>query len=168
MLPFNHPERTADERTTLISFLDYHRAMILWKLDGLDEDQARRSMVDSGTSLLGIVRHLAWVERWWFVDYIGGTDLDYPWTDDDPDADWRIEDGESIASISQLYVDAVDEANAVIAAVPDLDITGSKLEVPRSLRWVLVHMIEEVARHLGHADILREQIDGTTGYLPGD
>lgn len=150
----------------LVSFLDSHRAMMLWKLQDLDEEQARRPVVDSGTNLLGLVKHLAWVERWWFVDYIGGTDIEYPWSEDDRDADFRIEDEETIALISHLYVDAVGEANAAIAAAPDLEVLGRRGDAPHSLRWILVHMIEETARHLGHADIVRELIDGSTGYLP--
>ena len=151
----------------LVSFLNSHRAMMPWKLEGLDEEQARRPMVGSGTNLLGLVKHLAWVERWWFVDYIGGADLEYPWSEDDPDAEFRIENDDTVASVSQLYLDAVGEANAAIAAASDLDVLGRRGDDPRSLRWILVHMIEETARHLGHADIVRELIDGRTGYLPG-
>jgi len=168
MLPFNKAPKTADERATLVGILNEQRAVILWKLQGLDETQARRPMVPSGTSLLGIVKHLAWVERWWFVDFIGGGTVDYPWSDADPDADFRIEVDETIASISQLYIDAVGEANAVIAAAPDLDVTGTLESGPRSLRWVLVHMIDETGRHAGHADIVRELIDGSTGDYPED
>lgn len=144
------------------------RAVVLWKLDGLDEEQASRPMVPSGTSLLGIVKHLAWVERWWFVDFIGGEKLEYPWSEQDPDADFRIEDHETIVSISRLYADAVGEANAVIAAAPNLDVAGALDSGPRSLRWVLAHMIDETGRHAGHSDIIRELIDGATGYYPGD
>ncbi len=169
MIPFNDPPRTADEETTLLGFLNSHRAMVLWKLEGLDEEQARRSTVDSGTSPLGVVKHLAWVERWWFVDYIGGKALDYPWSDDDPDADWRIEDEESIASISRFYADCVGEANEAIATAESLDATGPEVgSGARSLRWVLVHMIEETARHLGHMDILIEQVADRVGYMPGN
>lgn len=166
MLPYTSPPKTGTERDTLVGFLDAQRALLLWKLDGLDEGQARRPMVESGTSLLGLVKHLAWVERWWFVSYIGGRDVEFPWSDEDPDADWRVESDDTIASVSQLFVDAVGEANDVIAAAESLDVVGAKGDEPRSLRWVLVHMIEETSRHAGHADILREQIDGTTGYLP--
>ncbi len=142
--------------------------MLLWKLDGLDDGQAQRKLVDSETTLLGLIKHMAWLEPLCFVHYIGGADIEFPWSDEDPDADWRIEEEESVASISQLYVNAIGEANAAIAQASDLDVPGTKLDEPRSLRWVLVHMIEETARHLGHADILREQTDGATGYLPGD
>jgi uncharacterized damage-inducible protein DinB len=168
MLPYEPTPKTGDEKTMLVAFLDQNRAIMLWKLDGLDEEQARRQILPSATSMLGLVKHLAWVERWWFVDYIGGGEPDYPWSDEDPDADWRIEDHETIASISQLYVDAVGEANAVIEAAENLEVAGTKTEEPRSLRWVLIHMIEETTRHAGHADIVREMIDGTAGYFPGD
>ncbi len=166
MLPFERTSRLADERETLVSFLNQNRFVMLWKIDGLDEAQARTAVVPSGTSMLGLVKHLVWVERGWFLRFIDGQELNYPWTDDDPDADFRIEDDETIASISQLYVDAVAEANAVIESADSLDITGERRGKERSLRWVLVHMIEETARHAGHADIIRESLDGVTGYLP--
>lgn len=166
MLPTPEVPTTADERSTLTALLDEQRSLLLWKLEGLDEEQARRPMVDSGTSMLGLVKHLAWVERYWFVDIIGGGDVEYPWTDEDPDADFRIEPDETIDEIRRLYVDAVGEANAVIAAAENLDVTGQVRTGVRSLRWVLLHMVEETARHLGHADIIREQLDGTTGYGP--
>ncbi|MEA2003243.1 MAG: DinB family protein [Actinomycetota bacterium] len=168
MLPFTSPPKTGNERDTLVGFLNAQRALPLWKLDGLDEDQARRPMVESGTSLLGLIKHLAWVELWWFASYIGGEDVDFPWSEEDPDADWRIESDETIASISQLYIDAVRRADSVIAAAENLDIVGTSLSESRSLRWVLTHMIDETARHAGHADILRELIDGTTGDYPPD
>jgi uncharacterized damage-inducible protein DinB len=166
MLPFEKTPKTGTEKETLVGVLNELRAVMLWKLGGLDREQASRPMVPSGTSLLGLVKHLAWVERWWFVDFIGGGKPDYPWSEEDPDADFRVEDHETIASISQLYVDAVGEANSVIAAAPDLEVTGTLESGPRSLRWVLVHMIDETGRHAGHADIVRELIDGTTGYYP--
>jgi len=167
MLSFDRAPKTGNEKETLVGVLNELRAVMLWKLDGLDDERAARPMVPSGTSLLGIVKHLAWVERWWFVDFIGGDRLDYPWSGEDPDADFRIEAHETVASISQLYADAVGEANAVIAAAASLDVTGTLESGPRSLRWVLVHMIDETGRHAGHGDIVRELIDGTTGYYPG-
>ena len=81
--------------------------------------------MSSGTSLLGVVKHMAWVEQWWFVEFIGGGSPDYPWSDDDPDADFRIEDGETIAGICDLYADSVSKAHGVIANAESLDVTGS-------------------------------------------
>ena len=171
MLPFQVAPTTADEMTTLQGMLDMQRSILLWKLDGVSEEDARRPLVSSGTSLLGVVKHMAWVEQWWFVEFIGGGSPDYPWSDDDPDADFRIEDGETIAGICDLYADSVSKANGVIANAESLDVTGSLASgepdrQQRSLRWVLVHMIEETARHAGHLDIIRELIDDTTGYYP--
>ncbi len=166
MLPYQKTPYTGDERASLVAFLNQNRAIMLWKLKGLSEEDARRPLVPSGTSMLGLVKHLAWVERWWFVDFIGGDKPEYPWSDDDPDADWRIEPDETIESISELYATAVGEANAVIDAAADLEVTGASGGKPRSLRWVLNHMLEETARHAGHADIIRELIDGKTGYVP--
>ena len=171
MLPFQLGPTTADELTTLQGMLDMQRSILLWKLDGVSEEDARRPLVASATSLLGVVKHMAWVEQWWFVEFIGGGSPDYPWSDDDPDADFRIEDAETIAGISELYAESVSLANGVIAQAESLDVTGSLTSgAPerrdRSLRWVLVHMIEETARHAGHLDIIRELIDEKTGYYP--
>ncbi len=169
MLPFGpKPPYSGPEFETLRGILGDQRSLMLWKLDGLDLEQASRPMVSSGTSLLGMIKHLAWVERWWFVEFIGGGKPDYPWTEEDPDADFRVEPEDTIESVSQIYATAVDEANAVIDGAESLDVTGELRGGERSLRWVLVHMIEETARHVGQADILREQIDGATGYYPPD
>ena len=166
MLPFEWAPPQGGERETLVGILNQNRAVMLWKLEGLGEALARKPAVPSGTSMLGLVKHLAWVERGWFLSFIGGQKINHPSTADDPDADFRVEENETIASISQLYVDAVTEANAVIDAADNLDVTGKRRDRERSLRWVLIHMIEETARHAGHADIVRETLDGITGYLP--
>ena len=152
----------------LRSFLQQNRAVILFKLDGVDPEAAVRSPVDSGTTLLGIVKHLAWVERWWFCEFIGGQSPDYPWSEEDPDADFRVEPDDTLDSVRELYASAVAEANAVIDGAENLEVTGDGRGGERSLRWVLIHMIEETARHAGHMDIIREQVDGTLGYLPED
>ena len=171
MLPFHLSETTADEETILTGVLDMQRSVLLWKLDGVSEDDARRPFVASGTSLLGVVKHMAWVEQWWFVDFIGGGSPTYPWTEDDPDADFRLEDHETIESVSALYAHSVALANATITDSENLEVTGTldrgdPDRAVRSLRWVLIHMIEETARHAGHLDIIRELIDDSTGYYP--
>ena len=163
--------KMGDEEETLVAFLDNNRAVIVWKLDGLSEEDARRPMVESGTSMLGLVKHLAWVERWWFDFNFAGKEVDFPWTDDDPDADFRIEDDETIADIVALYETAVAESNKIIDGA-DLDDIAAKTGggtgggVSRNLRWIVGHMVEETARHAGHADIVRELIDDKTGYMP--
>lgn len=151
--------------------LDMQRSVVLWKLDGLSMADATRSAVGSGISLLGSVKHLAYVEKWWFEDFIAGGSPEYPYSEQDPDGDWRIEEGETIEGISLLYADAVAASNEIVANAADLDVLGSMELGPehrrqRSLRWVLVHMIEETARHAGQMDIMRELIDGVTGYYP--
>ena len=139
------------------------------KLEGVSDEDLRKAMVPSGTSLLGMMKHLAYVERWWFQQiFAGRDDCEYPWTDDDPDADFRIEPDETTQQIFDLY-NAECEVNRHIVAPARLDEMAKGKKKPNdprpgfSLRWILVHMIEETARHNGHADILREQIDGATG-----
>ncbi len=159
--------KTGSEKETLLGFLDNNRAVIVWKLEGLSEEDARRPMVESGTNLLGITKHLAWVERWWFQHNFAGEEVDFPWTDDDPDADFRAEDDETIADIVALYEAAVEDSNTIIESADLDDIAQLKRGgVSRSLRWIVGHMIEETARHAGHADIVRELIDDQTGYMP--
>lgn len=169
MLPFEPAPTTENEITTLRAMLAMQRSILLWKVDGLSEEDARRPMVPSGTSILGVVKHMARVERAWFVDFIG--EGEWKHRPEDREAEFRPAPDESIGDIVRTYVDAVAAADAVIDAAPDLDVTGAFERGPadrreRSLRWVLVHMIEETARHAGHLDILREQVDGSTGYYP--
>jgi len=163
----NDPPITGGEKETLEAFLDYHRRTLLMKVEGIGDDELRRPMVPSGTSLLGMVKHLAYVERWWFGHCFAGADVTFPWSDDDPDADWRVEADETTSAITALYDSECARGRSIVAEVDDLDrraarAVGRRQEQP-SLRWILIHMIEETARHNGHADILREMIDGTTG-----
>ena len=159
------PPSTGGEREMLAGFLDFQRATLLWKLEGLDDEQLRRAMVPSGTSLLGLVKHLAYVERSWFQEVWDGQEVSYPWTKQDPDADWRIEPDETTEDVLALYDGECDRSRAIVAGASSLD---ELAEHPRqrgwkmSRRWILIHMIEETARHVGHADILREQLDGAT------
>jgi uncharacterized damage-inducible protein DinB len=157
------PPSVGGEREMLAGFLDFHRATLLWKLDGLDDQQLRRPLVPSGTSLLGMVKHLAYVERWWFQQVWDGRQVSYPWTDADPDADWRIEPGESTEEVLELYRTECARSREIVAAADSLDDIADHPRRRLSRRWILVHMIEETARHNGHADILREQLDGVTG-----
>jgi uncharacterized damage-inducible protein DinB len=160
------PPSIAGERETLSGFLDFLRATLLWKLEGLDDEQVRRAMVPSGTSLLGLVKHLAYVERSWFQGVWAGQQVTFPWTREDPDADWRIEPGETTQNVIDPYNGECDRSREIVAAASSLD---EVVEHPRhqgwkmSRRWILTHMIEETGRHVGHADILREQLDGATG-----
>ena len=157
------PARQDDERDTLAGFLDLQRGVMLRKVAGLDDESLRRSMTPSGLTLLGMLQHLAYVERWWFRAVFAGEDVSFPWTDDDPDADWRAEPDESVESIAALYLKECARAREIVAAASFDDICTTSQGDNITLRWIVTHMIEETARHLGHADIMREAIDGATG-----
>ena len=154
------------EMDSLRAFLDFHRATLLWKVGGLSREELSRPLTPSGTNLLGMVKHLAYVERYWFGIFFAGLDLPMPGSDEDPDADWRIEPDETTEDILALYDGECDRSRAIVTGASSLD---ELAEHPRqrgwklSRRWILIHMIEETARHVGHADILREQLDGATG-----
>jgi uncharacterized damage-inducible protein DinB len=155
---------TGGEKENLKSSLDRHRDVVLWKLEGLDEEQVRRPMTPSGTNLLGMTKHLASVEYGWFCRTFGRASDAVPYDDDDPDADMRAESHETTADIVAYYRRAREAADRTIDEL-DLDALGTSWRgVTVSLRWVLLHMIEETARHAGHMDIVRELIDSTTGY----
>ncbi len=150
------------EKELLTAFLDFHRDTLLWKLDGLSEADAHRVSTPSGVTLLGLVKHLAYVERNWFQIVFAGLDLEVPWTGEDPDADFRIEPDEAVADIVAFYRAEVERSREITAAA-SLDDIARRPTRPHSLRRILIHMIEETARHNGHADILRELTDGATG-----
>ena len=158
-----NPLHVADEKTTLAVFLDHYRATMLTKVEGLTEEQARWSPVASGTSLFGLVAHLAIVERWWFAKVVAGLDVELPWTDDgDPDIDWRGPDGATLTDVVALYEEECARSREILAGA-DLDTVVTVDEGERSARWIVVHMVEETARHAGHADIIREQLDAASG-----
>ncbi len=156
----------AGEKEGLRTALQRHRDLMLWKLEGLDDEALRRPMVASGTNLLGLVKHLAAVEYGWFCVTFGRETEPLPFDDDDENADLRVDDSENTADVIAFYRRAWAAADDVIAEL-ELDDTGTAwFGDAVSLRWVLIHMVEETARHTGHADIVRELIDGATGYRP--
>jgi uncharacterized damage-inducible protein DinB len=154
-----------DEKESLHASPDRHRDVVIWKLQGLDDEQLRRPMTPSGTSLIGIVKHLAAVEYGWFCETFGRELPPMPTIDldADPESDMTAAPGETTASIVAFYESARAAADLVIDELPvdAVGVSWSGAEV--SMRWVLVHMVEETARHAGHMDILRELIDGATG-----
>jgi len=159
---------TGQEKESLYVALDRHRDVVLWKLEGLDDEQLRRPMTPSGTNLIGLVKHLASVEYWWFCGTFGREDRSIPFDESDPNADMRAATGETTQDIVDYYRRARADADAVIDEL-DLEATGERTQRGVvSLRWVLIHMVEETARHAGHMDILRELIDGSTGDHPPD
>jgi uncharacterized damage-inducible protein DinB len=148
----------------LTSFLDFYRGVMIRKIEGLDAGGLRRSPVDSGTSLGGLLKHLAYVERNWFAARFGGMDVDFPWTKEDPDADFRLDDTDDDQSLIDFYRAECQRSREIVMANPDLDrVVPASRGRHVSLRWILVHMIEETARHAGHADIIREMVDGKVG-----
>lgn len=157
------------EKESLHASLNGQRGAVLWKLEGLDDEQLRRPMTPSGTSVLGLIKHLAYVENGWFCETFGRPFEPEPFDTDDSEADLRIEPHESTADILAYYERARTAADAVIDEL-DVDDTGTAWHgATVSMRWVLIHMVEEVARHAGHLDIVRELLDGRTGdFLPAD
>jgi uncharacterized damage-inducible protein DinB len=143
--------------------LNRHRDVILWKLEGLDDEQLRRPMTPTGTNLIGLVKHLASVEYGWFCGTFGRPNHQVEFDEADPDADMRAAPNETTEEIVDYYKRARADADAAINEL-DLEHIGTAWSGEKvSMRWVLVHMIEEVARHAGHMDIVRELIDGGTG-----
>jgi uncharacterized damage-inducible protein DinB len=157
---------TGGEKQSLYVSLDRHRDVVLWKLEGLDDEQVRRAMAPSGTSLLGLVKHLASVEYGWFCETFGRPSEAVAFDADDPDADMRAAPHETTAELVAYYRRARAAADAVIGELELDDVGTAWFGATVSLRWVLIHMIEETARHAGHMDILRELLDGATGDHP--
>jgi uncharacterized damage-inducible protein DinB len=155
----------ADERTMLQGWLDEHRGVLLRKCAGLTAEQLKaRSVEPSSISLLGLVRHMAEVERWWFRRMVGGAELPQLYcTEASPDGDFDdLQDADPAADFATLAeeIRLGDEA-AAGAKLEDV-FTHPRRGTELSVRWVYVHMIEEYARHNGHADLVRERIDGAT------
>lgn len=151
------PPRTGlAEKDVLVGFLDYLRTSAAAKIDGVPEPDVRTPGVASGTNLLGLIKHLAHVERFMFL----GEDVaDWP-------ATFHALPDETVVEVLGAYRDAVAAANRVIAACDDLESPAARPArkgEPPSMRWALTHMIEETGRHAGHLDILRELIDGAVG-----
>ncbi|MGE5287796.1 MAG: DinB family protein [Micromonosporaceae bacterium] len=160
------PPLIAGEREMLRAFLDYHRATLAMKCDGLsDEDLRRKSMPPSTLSLLGLVRHMAEVERTWFRRVINGEDIPLVWSDE---GDFQVAYDASTATRAEAFgawQTEVEHSRRIEAAAESLDVIGHQARWGEdvSLRLVMLHLIHEYARHNGHADFLREGIDGTVG-----
>ncbi len=160
---------TGDERVVLDHWLDLYRQTVLLKIAGLDADQlARRAVPPSSMSLIGVVRHLTEVEAYWLrVVLLDEQDVpDYYCTPASPDGDFDDIDPAAAAADVAAYRAELVTTRANTAAWTDLDtpVRGLRRGNPVNLRWILTHLIEEYARHLGHMDLLREAIDGRTGY----
>jgi hypothetical protein len=166
MTPVRHePPHEGDERATLTAFLDFQRATLALKCDGLSDEQLREAAVPpSNLSLLGLVRHMAEVERNWFRPLLSGEEMSMIFA---PGLDWdgafRDVARASVAEAFDAWQAECEHARILVAAAPSLDVTGIRAGEQFSLRWVIAHLIEEYARHNGHADLIRERLDGSRG-----
>ena len=158
------PGFMAGERVMLEGWLEFHRDTLRWKIEGLDDDQLKqRSVPPSTMSLLGLVRHMADVELNWFQRVLAGQQVPgIFWSDDDLEGEFDGVD-DAVASDDVATWQAQIETARSLAGSRGLDDTGVRHGEPCSLRWIYLHMIEEYARHNGHADLLRQCIDGATG-----
>jgi hypothetical protein len=157
---------SAPELRSLRDVLDAHRDKLVQAMTGIDDRDLRKAIVPSGTTLLGIVKHLGFIERWWFQIVFAGLDVPLAWKADDPKAEWRIEPHETTQDIISFYLGEVARSRELIAGAAPETLAHGTVATSRgpasefSLRWILLHMIEETAQHNGHADILRELIIG--------
>jgi hypothetical protein len=161
------PPPLGGERVILTSFLDWHRRTFALKCAGVPRERlSDKGIPPSGLSLHGMLRHLAAAERWWFAIQFAGEDLPMLYySDDDPDQDFESLDGDPAEALA-VWEAECRHAREIVAGTPSLEATGIRKRTgePFSLRWTLVHMIAEYARHNGHADLLRERIDRATGF----
>lgn len=153
-----HDVHTADERSQLDAFLDTHRRLLNHSLDGLSENEARRQLVPSRTTLLGLVKHATFVEQVWFNEAITGTprqQLGLPAT---PDESFILTDDDTIATIRETHRRVCTASMQAVSHLTLDDIVTGHRFGPLTVRWIYIHVIRELAHHCGHADILREQI----------
>lgn len=170
-----YPPKQAGELATLTAFLDYYRDLLLRKASGITDEQLHTRLEPSTLTLGAIINHMAVVEHWWFHECFAGADPLEPWASApwDDDSDWEINTAHEVPTTELFarYTSAVVRSREVLAGVDSLDALSAKDRNGEkwSMRWILVHMIEEIARHAGHADFIREAIDGATGdHLPDD
>ncbi|MEV4441003.1 DinB family protein [Streptomyces sp. NPDC049577] len=158
---------TGDERAVLTTFLDYVRDTARFKCEGVSPEDARRAPLPDSPlmTLCGLISHLRWVEYYWFQVVFLGEDDEGPWTEEDPDREMRIAVDVPLAELLADYEEQSARYRRLVAS-SDLDATARRAVRDGwhpNLRWILFHLIEETARHNGHADILRELADGRTG-----
>ncbi|MFF7364988.1 DUF664 domain-containing protein [Streptomyces sp. NPDC008125] len=163
------PPLQADERTSLVGWLDLQRQILRWKCEGIGEEDAHRSVVPTSPlmTMAGLVSHMRWTEHMWLeVLFLGGDEKQNPAFDESVEAaDWATE-GRSLAELLAEYEAQCARSNEIVAAA-SLDDVGRHsgfYSGGANLRWMLIHLVEETGRHAGHADIVRELLDGTKGY----
>ena len=149
--------------TELLDSLDWNRSVVVRKLDGLTFENATALVTPTGLTLPGVVRHLAWCERGWFGHFLLGE----PGSADDSDTSFNVDSVDSVEAVVADYLAAIERSREIVRQQASLDVRSV---VPHeyfglvTLRWIILHMTKETARHAGHLDILRELTDGRTGY----
>ncbi|KOU53423.1 DinB family protein [Streptomyces sp. WM6378] len=163
----DEPALDAAERAMLDGWLEYHRRTLVWKCSGLTDEQLKQAAVPSSTlTLLGLLRHLTEVERWWFTTVFGGEPDAWVYgTEEDPDGDFHFGPDDTYADALATWQREVATARSHAAKhdLDDLSVGTARGGQHFGLRWIYTHMIEEYARHNGHADLIREALDGSTG-----
>ena len=162
-VPRVRPPEDASERDSLIAMLDFLRATVVNKVAGLNDEQASSAPVPPSTlTPAGLVKHLTGTERFWFSIDFAGLDVPWPWTDEDMHGNFAIEPGDTLADIVAVYLDECETSRRAIADSA-LEDRARGPQLSFTLRYALLHMVEETARHCGHLDLLRERIDGQVG-----
>jgi Protein of unknown function (DUF664) len=162
------PRSLSDPRELLDGYLDYYRAAALRKLAGLPEQELRGSRLPSGWTPLELLEHLRWVERRWFHWGFAGEPMEQPWGDLGPDGAWQVPADEPAAAVIERFRAACDRSREIVAGVPlsAPAATGGRFATPAeapALAWILFHVLQEYARHVGHLDVVRELVDGMVG-----
>ncbi|GAA4020161.1 DinB family protein [Allokutzneria multivorans] len=162
------PAFTADERTQLVGWLDMQRDIVRWKCEGVSDTDAHRAVLPASPNMTmaGLLSHMRWTEQMWFeVMLLDAPAVGPQFDESDEDADMKV-DGVPLAQLLDEYERQCHRSNEIVAGL-SLDDIGKNRKWPvgqASVRWVLLHMLEETARHLGHMDAIRELLDGGTGY----
>lgn len=159
----SRPIHVGSERELVESMLDFHRATVVHKVAGLTDEQAFAHAVPPSTlSPAAVVKHLSGTERFWFSIDFAGLDVAWPWLEDDPHGNFRIEPGETLAALVAEYVAECERSRRAVAGA-DLGDAARGEGMDFTLRYAMIHMIQETARHCGHLDLLREATDGLVG-----
>jgi len=164
-----YPPYAGTERETLVGYLDWYRELMIDKASGLTRDQANTRLMPSTLTLIGLIHHLAYVEHWWFHEFFKGNDALEPWASADwaNSPDWELDVASELEPDQAIerYRTAFETSQRIISGTESLEQLSvmDRNGEHRSLRWILAHMIEETARHAGHADLIRESIDGEVG-----
>ncbi|WP_363326118.1 DinB family protein [uncultured Pseudokineococcus sp.] len=168
-MPFAEDAVEAPAKAQLEIFLDQHRLMLTACLDGLDEEQARRRLVPSATTLLGLVKHATFVERVWFDEAITCRSRQEIGLESGPEESFALHPGDTVASVQATHLAACAASRGATADLDLDDLVHGNRRGPLPLRWVYLHVLRELAHHCGHTDILREQLLATpAGPVPGE